>query len=144
MEYFTASKRGRVFLLRLDRGDLCLESIETLIQQEGLQNGVVTSGIGTFDRTTLHMVTTTGFPPVEHFETWTDLPLEVMSIDGLIIDTVPHLHCTVADTQRAYGGHLEYGCRTLYLCEIMIEELLDVSLTRVLDEHGIKKLVAKP
>lgn len=143
MEYFTGSKRGRVFLLRLDKGDPCLESIEALIQKEGILNGVVTSGIGTFDNAVLHMVTTTGYPAVEHFEKWVDEPLEVMSIDGLIIDSVPHLHCTVADTKKAYGGHLEYGCTTLYLCEIMIEELLDISLTRVFDKNNIKILTEK-
>lgn len=67
MDYFRSLAAGRILLLRLDRGDLLLESIARMIEGERIANGVVLSGIGTLDRCVLHMVTTTGFPPVEYF-----------------------------------------------------------------------------
>ena len=74
MEYFS-SRPGRVFAIRLDRGDLILESIIEFVKKEGIKDAVVVSGIGTLDCCTLHMVMTTGIPVVEHFKKWEDKPL---------------------------------------------------------------------
>jgi len=91
MEYFSAEEVGRTFTLRLDHGDCLLESIMDLIRRENLRDAAVVSAIGTLDRCKLHMVITTGYPPVEHYEQWEDKPLELSSIDGIIADGKPHL-----------------------------------------------------
>ncbi|WP_026486186.1 PPC domain-containing DNA-binding protein [Caldanaerobius polysaccharolyticus] len=140
MEYFTAPKIGRVFVLRLDQGDYVLESINDFIKKENIKDAVVVSAIGTLDYCVLHMVTTTGYPAVEHFERWEDKPLELSSIDGVIADGKPHLHAVVSDKEKAYSGHLEEGCRVLYLAEIVIVELVGANLSRIYDENHILKL----
>mgnify|MGYP001154405092 CR=1 FL=1 len=143
MEYFSTREIGRVFVLRLDQGDLVLDSIKELIAREGIKDAVVVSAIGTLDRCTLHMVMTTGYPPVEHFEHWEDEPLELASIDGIIADGEPHLHAVVSDSEKAYSGHLEEGCRVLYLAEIVIVEINSLNLTRVRNERNILKLISR-
>lgn len=143
MEYFTGTEYGRTFILRLDPGDLLLESIKNLIEKEKIKNAVVVSAIGTLDYCVLHMVMTTGYPPVEHFERWENKPLELSSIDGIIADGIPHLHTVVSDSEKAYSGHLEEGCRVLYLAEIVILELKSPSVTRIRNERNILKLVVK-
>ena len=140
MEYFSTKDIGRTFLLRLDQGDYILESINDLIRKEKINNGVVISAIGTADKCVLHMVTTTGYPPKEHFEKWGNKPLEISSIHGIIADGKPHLHAVVSDCQKAYSGHLEKGCRVLYLAELVIMELKSIELTRILDKKNISKL----
>jgi predicted DNA-binding protein with PD1-like motif len=140
MESFETRTSGRVFVLRLDQGDLLLESVNTFIQQEHIQDAYIASAIGTLDYCVLHMVMTTGYPPVEHFERWEDKPLEVSSISGLIANGVPHLHMVVSDHQKAYSGHVEPGCRILYLAEIVIVELEQSGFQRMRDEKGILKL----
>nr|PZN09595.1 MAG: DNA-binding protein [Caldicoprobacter oshimai] len=143
MEYFSTQEIGRIFVLRLDQGDMVLESINELIVKEGIKDAVVVSGIGTLDRCTLHMVMTTGYPPVEHFERWEDKPLELASIDGIIADGKPHLHAVVSDREKAYAGHLENGCRVLYLAEIVIVEVKSLDLTRVPNDKNILKLISR-
>ena len=143
MKVFTQDKVGRIFILRLDQGDFVLESINELIERENIKNGVVVSARGTVDYCTLHMVLTTGYPPVELFEKWEEKPLELASIDGIIADGVPHLHTVVSDHEKAYAGHLEPGCRVLYLAEIVIMELEGDALTRIKNEKGINELHAK-
>ena len=49
MKYFSTEEIGRVFVLRLDQGDMVLESINQLIADEGIKDAVVVSGIGTLD-----------------------------------------------------------------------------------------------
>ena len=143
MEYFSTENVGKTLVLRLDPGDYVLESIEDLVQKEDIKDAVVVSAIGTLDYCTLHMVTTTGYPPVEHFERWEDKPLELASIDGLIADGTPHLHTVVSDCEKAYAGHLEKGCRVLYLAEIVIVELLSMDLTRIRGDKDIPKLISE-
>jgi len=141
LDYFSLRNSGRVFALRFDPGDDLLEGIQAFILKENIRDAYVASAIGTLDHCVLHMVMTTSYPPVEHFERWEDRPLEVSSIDGLIAGGVPHLHMVVSDHEKAYSGHLEKGCRVLYLAEVVIIELDGAQLHRVRNEKGILKLV---
>lgn len=143
MEYFSTNKLGRVFIVRLDPGDYVLESITKLVDREKVKDAIVISAVGTLDECTLHMVTTTSYPPKEYFRRWEDEPLELVSISGVIADGKPHLHAIVSDRERAYAGHLEEGCRTLYLAEIAILEVEGLDLTRIRDERNILRLKSR-
>jgi uncharacterized protein len=143
MESFTGSSFTKVHVLRLDRGEYLLENIESFIKSKNICNAAVVSGIGTLDYCVLHMVMTTGLPPVNHFEKWEDKPLEIASIDGIIADGVPHLHMVISDHERAYAGHLENGCRVLYLCEIVIAEMEGFNFQRIKNKDGILELTDK-
>ncbi|MEM2849741.1 MAG: DNA-binding protein [Candidatus Bathyarchaeia archaeon] len=79
MEYFSTDKLGRVFIVRLDPGDYVLESMSELVVREKIKDAVVISAVGTLDMCTLHMVTTTGYPPKEYFKRWENEPLELVS-----------------------------------------------------------------
>ena len=140
MKSFVAKPGARLHILRLDAGDDLLGCVNELIKKEGIKNGAVASGIGTLDHCVLHMVMTTSFPVVEHFEKWDDKPLEVSSIDGIIADGAPHLHMVVSDHKVAYSGHVEPGCRILYLGEILIMEFEAEGLGRAKNAMGINEL----
>jgi len=140
MEYFSTEKIGRVFILRLDPDDYLLESIVDLVSEENVKDAVVVSGIGTLDQYRVHLVMTTGFPPENRFEHWRDKPLELASISGVIANGEPHLHVVVSNSEKAYAGHLEKGCRVLYLAEIVIIELKSMNLNRVPDAKHISRI----
>jgi predicted DNA-binding protein with PD1-like motif len=143
MEYFETEKTGKTFVLRLDPGDFVLESINEMIIKENIDNAVVVSGIGTLDRCIMHMVTTCDYPPQEYFDKKMDVPLELASMQGVIADGKPHIHVVVSDTHQAYAGHLEPGCRILYLGEVVIQEFPDLKLQRLPNEKGISRLHRK-
>ena len=141
MEIFTGSNFGKVHVLRIDRGEYLLESIESFIDGNNIKNAAVLSAIGTLDYCVMHMVMTTTLPPVDHFVKWEDKPLEIASINGVIADGSPHLHMTVSNHEYAYAGHLEHGCRILYLCEIVIAEMEGFDFKRIRNENNILKLI---
>jgi hypothetical protein len=143
MQLFDKAESGRTIILRLDQGDYLLESICEAIKKAGISDGYVVSGIGTLDYCVLHMVMTTSYPAVEYFKKWDDKPLELASIDGVIADGIPHLHAVVSDKDTAVAGHVEPGCRILYLGEIVIQELKGQALERVKNAKGINELVEK-
>ena len=130
MQCFDAGQVLRTLIVRFDFGDLLLEGLLEVIRSEGIETGYVTGAVGTFDRCRMHMITTTGFPSQDKVVEM-EGPIELIALQGFIAGGEPHLHVTVSDTERAYGGHLEPGCRVLYLGEVRID---------VLTEKGFKRL----
>jgi predicted DNA-binding protein with PD1-like motif len=141
VRYFASDSQIKTYILQLDQGDLLLESIQNLIDKENIRTGAVIAAAGTLDRSTIHMVRTTDYPPDIHFEERDGEAIELTSVQGVIADGVPHLHTTIANTQQAFGGHLEPGCRVLYLGEVVVISVPGLSLTRVMNEKEILKLV---
>lgn len=129
----------RVCVVSIFPGEYVLETIEDVIRRERIEHGVVLSGFGTLSEVHLHWVTTTGFPPVEHFERY-EGPFELLSLSGLIVNGKLHIHAVVSTVQGAYGGHLEYGNKVLYLCEVAIGVLAGISMRREQKPEGIQQL----
>ncbi len=129
MELFTGGRLGEVIIARLDQGEDVLASIEKIAREREIHTGVVLSGIGTLDQATLHYITHTGYPPKDKIVRY-DGPIELLSIDGLIADYTPHLHTCISIADQTYMGHLEPGCRVLYLAEIAIARVDNLRLTR--------------
>jgi predicted DNA-binding protein with PD1-like motif len=140
MKIFTGNNFGRVHVLRLDRGDYLLESIESFIKSENIKNAVVLSAIGTLDYCVMHMVMTTSLPPVDKFVKWEDKPFEISSIDGVIANGTPHLHMTVGDDVQSFAGPVEHGCRILYISEVVIAEMDGFDFHRIRNKNNILEL----
>lgn len=144
MESFE-SDDGHV-IVRLDRGDMALESIERACTAHTVDTGAVVTGIGTFSTLNIHYVDRTDLPD-EQTERNVDLELqgawEVTDINGVIADGEPHLHVTAFDGERTVGGHLEAGCEINVLGEVTIRKLPGLSLERQPDEQGVSRLTRR-
>ena len=112
----------------LGPGEKLLESINEAIKTYNIRDGVVVSGIGTLKQCHMHYVNTTSFPAENRFYV-VDEPLEIGSISGSIAD------------YEAYSGHIEEGCEVLYLAEVLVMKLSDLSLERRIDQqYGVSLL----
>ena len=142
MRVYEGSRFGRYFIIGLQKDDLILESIKKTAEQYGIRNAIITSGIAATYHMRWHHIKDTDDRPtdmiMEH-----SAPMEVGGISGMIIDGVPHLHCTFSDHERAWAEHLEEGCRIQYVGEISMIELLDVDLSRIPNEFGVKRISEK-
>jgi len=133
---------GRVVVINLERGDLLLESIKGELERLGIRDAVITSAIGSLSKVVLHRVTGFEPKPVDEFIT-IEKPMELASLQGVVLDGHPHFHMVVSDLEQAYTGHLENGTTVLYLVEISLLELKNIGLKRVPDDLGIAKLLPK-
>jgi len=129
MELFTGGSIAEVLAVRLDQGEDVLESLSAIARERDIHTGVVISGIGTLDRARVHHITHTGYPSTDAFVEY-EGPIELLSIDGIIADHTPHLHTCISIKETTYMGHLEPGCRVLYLAEIAIARLDGMRLCR--------------
>ena len=137
MKVYSSEAGGRVIVLRLNRGDLLRECIEEAIRQENIQDGTLVCGYGTLDNCCLHMINTIDeFPAREDFPRWENYPLELVSMTGVIADGEAHIHAVISDKGKAIGGHLEPGCRVIYLAEVVIYEHRNLTLTRKPTDWG--------
>jgi predicted DNA-binding protein with PD1-like motif len=67
-----------------------------------------------------------------------------LNAGGIIADGEPHIHITLSGAETgAFGGHLEKGCRVLYLAEVTIIKFSGPRLTRRNNQNGISLLDAK-
>jgi predicted DNA-binding protein with PD1-like motif len=142
MVSFCKEGTGRLVVINLERGDLLLESIRDTLAGYGIKDAVLTSAIGSLSKVVLHRVTGLQPEPVDEFVT-IEKPMELASLQGIVVDGHPHFHMVVSDLQQAYTGHLEEGTTALYLVEISLLELKNVNLVRTPDEHNIAKLRVK-
>lgn len=130
-------------IVRLDPGDLALESIRTACENHAIDTGTVVSGIGTLSNLTIHYVNRTDRPAEKDDRNVTlelDGSWEINSVGGVIADGDPHLHVTGFNGERTVAGHLEPGCEINVLGEFTIRAFEDLSLTRQPDSHEVSRL----
>jgi len=136
MKTHVGDQYGRHVIMQLTKGEPILESVESEVKRLGIKLGIITSGIGSARKIVYHRIGSTEDDPVNEFIT-IESPLEIGSMQGVIVDGKPHIHVTFCDANGTIAGHLEPGCETQYLMEISIVELIGADLTRKVDEFGI-------
>ena len=141
-ESFGGALIAEVYRIRLDRGDLLLETIENAIQKNGLADGAVLSAAGSLQECTYHRVKSTGEKPEDEFITVKE-PMEILNINGIIANGEPHLHLTLSGARGAFGGHLEKGCRVLYRAELTLARFTGTQLARKPNSAGVPILQRK-
>ena len=140
MEWFRGATCEEIIALRLDYDDDVLECVEAVAREADIKAGAVVSGIGTLKTARLHWITTTGFPSVDEFRDF-EGPYEIASISGIIANHKPHLHTCISDLQNTYAGHLEPGCKVMYLAELVIVKFGNMALDRFPHpETGVNQL----
>ena len=125
-----------VIRIRLDRGDLLLETILDTIKTYDIQDGAVLTAVGSLQECTFHGVVSLAEKPEQKFTTRKEA-MEILNINGIIAAGEPHLHMTLSTTSGAFGGHLEKGCKVLYRAELTIAKFSGVRLARTPNKAGV-------
>ena len=135
---------AEVYRVSLDRGALLLESINDVIQSKAIRDGQVIISSGSVQECTYHFVASTDLKPQNEYRTVKG-PSEILSGGGIIADGEPHVHIALSNPEKGtYGGHLEKGCRVLYLAEFTVFRFTGgAPLTRKSNQNGISLLQQK-
>jgi uncharacterized protein len=142
-QIFEPAQIQAVYRILLDRDALLLESILDVIKQKKIEDGYVQISAGSVSSCTYHYVTSTAPKPVNAFKTVKGA-FEVLNGGGIIAAGEPHIHIALSSPDKgAFGGHLEKGCRVLYLAEITILQFRGEALTRANNQNGVALLEPK-
>jgi predicted DNA-binding protein with PD1-like motif len=140
---FEAAKVDTIYRVVLDRGALLLESINGVIKEKGVTDGHVQVTAGSVSECSYHYVADAAQKPTDVVKTVKGA-FEILNGGGIIANGEPHLHITLSGPKEgAFGGHLENGCKILYLGEVTIIKYSGQALTRKKNANGISLLQPK-
>ena len=134
-------KLSKIHLLRVDPGEDVLLCVKAFLQQEELRQAVVLGGYGTLATYHLHWVLNNQLPAVNTYANG-EGGIEILAMNGLVVEGEPHIHVTLSTQAGAYGGHLEEGCRAYVLCEIFFAELEGRPLSKQMAEVFVEGMGA--
>ena len=126
---FGSLNLNKVHVLRVDPGEDILAAVEQFIAEAQLKQAVVLGGYGTMAAYHLHWVTHNHIPTDNLFRKG-EGGIEILAMNGLVVDGQPHIHISLATPDGGFGGHLEPGCIAYVVCEIFFGEVEGVHLTR--------------
>jgi len=118
---------SRIHILRVDPGEDLFESIQRFLDQAGVRQAVVLGGYGTLAAYHLHWVTHNRIPSETAFGRGYG-GIEILAMNGLVVDGQPHVHVALSTPDGAFGGHLEPGCTAYVLCQVFVAEVEGVTL----------------
>lgn len=119
----------KLWVVRIDPGEDVLISLRKFIEEKGIEQGMVVMGYGTLAKASIHWVTHNRWPPGVSYNDC-EGGIEIMGMNGMIVDGKPHIHFTASTMVGAFGGHMEEGCICYVLCEVGIVELEGAHMTR--------------
>jgi predicted DNA-binding protein with PD1-like motif len=126
---FGSLELSKIHILRVDPGEDILVSVEKFIAEVNLKQAVVLGGYGTMAGYHLHWVTHNRIPTDNLFRKG-EGGVEILAMNGLVVDGQPHIHVALATPEGGFGGHLEPGCIAYVVCEIFFAEVVGSRLTR--------------
>lgn len=128
--YALNGRFDRVVILRFKFDTDLLAGIGKMVKQEKIRNAVILSGAGSVRGYHLHQVSNRSFPSKNVFVQDPSAPADMISMNGYIIDGRVHAHMTLANPDRAFGGHLEPGSRVFTFAIVtlgVLDESVDLS-----------------
>jgi uncharacterized protein len=126
----------RVLVLRFKNQADLLAGLERMVMEHKIRNAVILSGIGSVKSYHYHTVSNGTFPSKNVFVKNPNGPADITSVNGYVIDGRVHAHITLADPDKAFGGHLEPGTTVFTFAVLTVGVFKDgVDLKRVDDKH---------
>lgn len=107
--YAIEGKIERVVVLRFKYQTDLLGGIEKMVKEKGIRNAVFLSGVGSVRNYHIHSVSNRDFPSKNIFIQDSNTPADIISVNGYVVNGKVHAHMTLADGEKAWGGHIEPG-----------------------------------
>lgn len=144
---YSQARQGRVFVIRLEDGDIVHEQIERLAREEGVTAGFLTILGGADDGSALVVgpEKSRGVSPVKPMRRVLDDAHEVVGAGTIFPDDtgspVLHMHMACGRRDATVTGCIRDGVRVWHVMEAVLVELLDTGASRTLDEATGFKLL---
>ena len=133
--YAVTGNFDRVLVLRFKYQADLLAGLEAMVKQHKIKNAVILAGAGSVRNYHIHSVSNRTFPSKNTYVKDPTAPADIISMNGYVIDGKIHAHMTMANSEKAFGGHLEPGTDVFTFAIVTIGVLGDgVDVSRVDDK----------
>ena len=117
----------RIVVLRFKFGTDLLAGLRKMIAQEKIKNAVILSGFGSVRGYQVHQVANRDMPSKILFVKNPTAPADIIGMSGMVMNGRIHPHITLANGDKAFGGHLEPET-TVFTFAVITLGVLDDSL----------------
>jgi predicted DNA-binding protein with PD1-like motif len=125
-----------VMVLRFKYQTDLLTGLEAMVKKYNIRNAVILSGIGSVRGYHVHAVSNRTFPSKDTFSQDPSAPADLISMNGYVINGRVHAHITLANPDKAFGGHLESGTEVFTFAAVTIGVMDDnTDLNHIDDKH---------
>ncbi len=136
--YATSSQFERVVIFRFKFQTDLLAGLNTMMKQNHIQNAVILAGAGSVISYQMHQVSNREFPSKDMFEQDPTAAADLVSMNGYVIKGRIHAHMTLANPEKAFGGHLEPGTRVFTFAIVTVGVLPDSLDLSKLDDKSYR------
>lgn len=123
--YAVTGHFDRIVTLRFKYDADLLAGLEKMVKQEKIRNAVILSGAGSVRGYHIHQVSNRTFPSKNMLVKDPTAPADLIGMNGYIINGKIHAHMTLANPEKAFGGHLEPGTSVFTFAIVTIGVLDD-------------------
>lgn len=124
----------RIVVLRFKYGADLLAGLQKMVQAEKIRNALILSGFGSVRNYQVHQVSNRQIPPHNYFVRDPTAPADIIGMSGVVANGRIHPHITLANADKAFGGHLEPDTTVFTFAVVTLGVLDDkVDLSKVDD-----------
>jgi uncharacterized protein len=120
----------RVVILRFKFGTDLLAGLKSTIEKQGIRNAVILSGFGSVRNYQVHQVSNRDLPSKDAYVKDPTAPADIVSMSGMVMNGRVHAHMTLANADKAFGGHLEPDTNVFTFAVVtlgVLDDKLDLS-----------------
>ncbi|MBI4876535.1 MAG: DNA-binding protein [Acidobacteria bacterium] len=133
--YAIPGQFDRILVLRFKYQADLLAGLESMVKQHKIRNAVILAGAGSVRGYHFHSVTNRTFPSKNIYVKDPTAPADIAGMNGYVVDGKLHVHITLTDPDKAFGGHLEAGTEVFTFAVVTVGVFRDgVDLSRVDDK----------
>ncbi len=136
--YAISSQFERVLIFRFKYQADLLAGMEQMVKQNKIKNAVILSGAGSVRGFQVHQVSNRTFPSKNMFVKDPTAPADLIGMNGYIMDGKIHAHMTLANPDKAFGGHLEPGTSVFTFAIVTVGVLPDSLDLSKLDDKSYR------
>ncbi len=118
----------RIVILRFKYNTDLLAGLQREIREQKIRNAVILGAVGSVRGYQVHQVGNRTLPPKDVFVRDPTAHADIIGMSGIVMDGRVHPHITLANADRAFGGHLETGT-TVFTFAVVTLGVLDDSLS---------------
>jgi uncharacterized protein len=128
----------RITILRFKYKTDLLAGLEKMVKAEKIRNAVILSGAGSVTGYQVHQVSNREFPSKNTFVKNPTAPADLIGMNGYVIDGKLHAHLTLANPEKAFGGHLEPGTTVFTFAIVTLGVLGDETDLHQVDDKSYR------
>ncbi len=136
MQYFRGATAAEVIAVRVDAGELLLESVNMVARELQIAAGSVVSGFGVLEEFSLDAPVTTGWPPAVQAVTKQG-PGQIVSMTGHVMAGSVDLFVTLVRRGELFAGRVMEGCRVAHYVELTLLRAGNQRWVRVASDPGV-------